>query len=528
MNTLDFRGTGKLTGFYLRQGWITRSIWLFTPALLIMSAMSSYGSMFASQFELNAFVDDNVLNPAVSAIHGFILSKDIQGIVAWNVKTVSLIVIAIFNILAVSKIMRGEEESGRADLLGSGVVGRQSLFAVSITISFATNVVMGILMFLTMLLYGLPADGSLTLSLLMIVGGCLFASFGAVASQLASAKRTASSLGIGLMGLFYVLSFMNNLSAGNNPSSYFTPFRWFFIVRPFAGNHLAFLLVAICLVVIIVALALYLSSKRDVGAGVIHPKAGRSDASPGFNNVFALSWRMHRGLLIVWTIALGIFAFGIGSVDSLVSKMLGEQQTLASWMSLFGEPEKAFLSLMVYVLCLFVSAYGILAVQKIRSEETDGRIEALLSTPMKRSKWMASHILFSTAGSTLILLVIGLCIAIGSVVSGGSVSAFIEIVLMAIVKLPAVLTMAGIAVLLFGLLPKLSVGLSWAIYSLFILIQLLWEMALIPDIIFLLSPFGQVYPTQSLTFATFMLLLAAACVLYGAGLLCFKKRDIQA
>lgn len=527
MKSLDFRGTGKLIRFYFRQNWITRAIWLFTPALLAMSAMASYGSMFASQQELNAFVDENILNPVVAAIHGFILNNDIPSIVSWNIKTVSLIVIAIFNILAVSKIIRGEEETGRADLLQSGMVGRQSLFAASIIISYGTNIVMGIILFITMLAYGLPVGGSLTLSCLLVVGGCLFASIGAFTSQLASARRTASSLGIGVMGLFYMMSFMNNLSADNNLSSYFTPFRWFFIVRPFAGNHLSFLLVAAVLVAAIAGIGLFLSIKRDVGAGIIHPKTGRSAATPGFSNVFALGWRMHRGMLIAWTLVLAVFSLGIGSVDPLVTSMLNEQPTLASWMRLFGEPEEAFLSLMVYVLCLFVSAYGMLAVHKMRSEETEGRIETLLSTPVERVKWMTSHATFSVVGSAFIMLIIGLCIALGSVASGGNADAFGKIMLMSIAKLPAVLIMAGIAALAFGFLPKISVGISWTIYSLFILIQLLWEMRLVPDILFLASPFGQVYPTQPQTLVVFMVLMIVAAILYGMSLLFFKRRDIQ-
>jgi len=131
MNSLDFRGYRKLIRLYLRQDWITRVFWILVPALLVISGMSSYSSMFATQQELNAFVDDSILNPVVAAIHGFILSKDIPGIVVWNIKTVSLIILAIFNILAVSKIIRGEEESGRADLLNACMVGRQSLFGVN-------------------------------------------------------------------------------------------------------------------------------------------------------------------------------------------------------------------------------------------------------------------------------------------------------------------------------------------------------------------------------------------------------------
>ena len=261
---------------------------------------------------------------------------------------------------------------------------------------------------------------------------------------------------------------------------------------------------------------------------MINPKTGRIEAAPGFNNVFALSWRIQKGLLIAWVVSLGIFALGIGSVDPLVSKMLGDSPTLASWMHHFGEHEKAFLALMVYVLGLFVSAYSILAIQKMHAEETDGHLELLLSTRVKRSKWVLSHVLFSVIGSVSILLVIGLCVTVGSIAGGGNAEAFGSIARMAIVKIPAVLVMAGIATFLFGFLPKLSVGLSWAVYSLFILMQLLWEMALVPDIIFLLSPFGQVYPTQTITITTVTLLLLIAAALYWGGLLLFKRRDIQA
>ncbi len=99
------------------------------------------------------------------------------------------------------------------------------------------------------------------------------------------------------------------------------------------------------------------------------------------------------------------------------------------------------------------------------------------------------------------MLVIGLCIDFGSMAGGGA-TAFGKIALMAVQKLPAIFIVGGIAALLFGLFPKVSIGGNWAIYSLFILMQLLWEMALIPDAVFLLTPFG-------------------------AGLSLFKRRDIQ-
>lgn len=526
MGNLDFQGTAKLLRFYLRHGWITWAIWLLTPTLLVISAVASYGSMFASQQELVAFVDESILNPAVAAIHGYILSIDIPGIIAWRVKMLAMIIVGIFNIFAMTKITRGEEESSRAEMLMSGVVGRQAPLAASAILCFASNIIMGLLMFATMTTCGLPVGGSLSLSLLLIVVSCLFAALGAVTSQLYSAKRMASSAAMGALGAFYFISFFNNLSSDNNLTSYFTPFRWFFIIRPFAGDHLGFLVVGVLSVAVFAYLALLLSSKRDVGAGMINPKTGRRDAVPGFRNEWALGWRQHCGMLFTWTIILGIVAFGIGNVNALVSKMLQEQPTLASWMDMFGAPEEAFLSLMLYIISLFVAAYGILAAGRMYSEETDGRAESLFGTPMKRTSWMASHVLFTILGPFVILFVVGCATAIGSAVSGVGTGTFLSFLSASLIKLPAVLVMTGIVVLFFGMFPKIGVALSWSLFSLFIAIQLSWEMGILSETVFLLTPFGHVYPTQPQTIQTFLALSAVALLLYAVGLIGFKRRDL--
>lgn len=97
----------------------------------------------------------------------------------------------------------------------------------------------------------------------------------------------------------------------------------------------------------------------------------------------------------------------------------------------------------------------------------------------------------------------------------------------ALYKLPAIWTTSGIAVLLIGLLPRLSTAISWAVFALFIGLQLFWEMGILPETAFLLSPFGHVYPTRPQTALTFVMLTTVALVLYTIGFMGFKKRDIQ-
>lgn len=322
-----------------------------------------------------------------------------------------------------------------------------------------------------------------------------------------------------------MISFLNNLSAENNISSFLTPFRWFFVVRPFAGDRIAFLLIPLALIAAVAAAAFALSARRNVGAGMVQPRKGRGNGAPGLKSEWALAWRMQRGSLLVWTLVLGVFALAIGSVDSLVAQMLRDLPVLADWMGLFGEPHEAFRVLMIYVLSLFVAAYGILATLRLRSEETDGRVDSLLSTRTKRMGLISFHAVYAIIGPVVMLSVIGLAISLGGALSGGA-GLWAQNLSAALGKLPAVWVMSGIVLLLFGVIPKASVGVSWGIFGLFIALQLLWEMGAVPDALVLLSPFGQVYPSrpQSLPVSAVLTLIAALfCFI---GLLGFKRRDI--
>lgn len=527
MKSLDFQGTGALLRFYLKKGWIGRSFWLLTPALLAMSGYASYSNMFASAQELSKFVDESILNPVVAAIHGFILTKDLPGLVSWNIKTVSLVVAAIFNILAMTKITRGEEESGRTDVLCSCVIGRQAQLTVASIICLCINFVMGLLLTLTMAAFGMDFAGSLGMGLLITVGSSLFTALAAVTSQLTSSRRAANSIAMALLGGFFVLSFFNNLTANINISSYLTPFRWFFILRPFDSNSFGILLGALSAVAVVFVAAMILSSRRDVGEGIIPHRIGKADAPAYLRNVWALSLRMHRGALFSWTVVLFIFAVGIGSVDALVAEMMEGVPVLASWMSLFGAPEDAFLALMIFVMSMFVAAYGILAVLRFRAEEAEQHVDALLSTKTTRNNLMGSHAVFSVGGTALIAFTIGLGVVLGKTMSGGLSGGDWGALSAALYKLPAIWVTCGLVVLLIGLLPRVSTAISWSVFALFICLQLFWEIGILPETAFLLSPFGHVYPTRPQTALTFVILTIVALVLYMIGFMGFKKRDIQ-
>ncbi|MCB8818590.1 ABC transporter permease [Desulfosporosinus shakirovi] len=522
----EFAGTGRLIRLALHQNRILRMIWLLLPALIAIGTVSSYSSMFTTQQELLKFINESVSNPVVIGMHGHVLTATLAGLSAWKIKVLSQLIVGIFNIIVVIKLTRSEEESGRFELLGATVVGRQSHLAAALIVAFGTNLVMGLLITLG-LSSKLPLAGSISMGLMIALSGCLFAAMAGIAAQLTDGARAASSIAISAFAAMFILSFLNNTNVESGGLLLITPFSWFFAIRPFAGDRFWIFAMILCLIFVFTIAAFILSSKRDVGEGIFHPRLGRSEAAPRFKSPLALSWRLQRGMLLGWTVALGVFGFGIGSVNQTVAKMFNESSSMASWVQEYGGPNEAFFALVLFVMALFTSAYALLAVLRLRSEESSLRAEPLLSASVERVRWAVSHIIFAIVGSTIIMITIGITSGLSSGVIAGDVWSELSRTLGAsIVKLPSIWVMAGIAVLLFGLLPKLATGLSWGIFGIFLIIQSIWELGQVNQAVFNLSPFAYVYPNHSITAMPLVILTLIAGILIVGGLIGFRHREI--
>ena len=98
----------------------------------------------------------------------------------------------------------------------------------------------------------------------------------------------------------------------------------------------------------------------------------------------------------------------------------------------------------------------------------------------------------------------------------------------ALVQLPAVWVMAAVGTALFGLLPRLVVGGTWAILAVVLSITTLGEPLRLDQWTLDLSPFAHLprLPAAAFTAAPLAWLLATAAVLAAAGLAGFRRRDL--
>jgi ABC-2 type transport system permease protein len=189
----------------------------------------------------------------------------------------------------------------------------------------------------------------------------------------------------------------------------------------------------------------------------------------------------------------------------------------------------AFFVLVMTMVGLFAAGYAIATVLRLRDEETEGRVEPLLATGTGRVSWGISHLVVAWVGTLLFVTVTGLAAAVGYVgTAGGGGTEVGRIVGAALVQAPAALVLAGVAVALFGLAPRATVGGAWSALSVVVLVFLVGTLLKLSHWILDISPFTHVpkFPGSAVSATPLVWLSVVAVLLTAAGLVGLRRRDI--
>jgi ABC-2 type transport system permease protein len=466
-----------------------------------------------------------MLGPAFGATLG--------ALTVWRAGLVFTIV-GLASLLTVIRHTRTDEEAGRRELLGSSVVGRHAPLAAALLVTFAADLLLGAVVAAGMIGLGLPATGSVAYGLAVAAAGWMFAAVGAVAAQLTEGGGGARGIGLGALGLAYLLRAAGDTAGGDSALgwlSWLSPIGWTQQTRPYAGERWWILGLAVTFVVVLATVALVLLARRDVGAGILPSRLGPAAAAPWLRSPLALAWRLHRGLLLGWTAGLAVMGAVIGSVADSVNQMAAESVQLKDLLERLGGEKvlsDAYIAGVMVIFAMAAAGYAIQATLRLRAEEEGLRAELVLATATSRVRWAASHLLFGLLGPTAALTAAGLAEGLAYGLVGGEVGRELPRVLAgALVQLPAVLVLSGVAMALFGLRPRLT-AVSWAALAASAFLVLLGPLLRLGQLLLDLAPFSHIpkVPGADVAAASLAWLLAVTAVLVAAGLAGFRRRDL--
>ena len=193
----------------------------------------------------------------------------VGGYSAWRVGGTLSLFAAVFGLLAAVRAMRADEDTGRAELVLAGIIGRRSGYLAAVGAIAAAIVLLWLAAFAGSVAGGLDVGGSAYLALAVVSPAPVFVGVGAIASQLAPTRRIALELGGAVAGLAFLLRVIADTSAGAGWLRWATPLGWAEELRPFTGAMPLVLLLPVVVSVALVAAAARIYLGRDIGSGVL-------------------------------------------------------------------------------------------------------------------------------------------------------------------------------------------------------------------------------------------------------------------
>jgi ABC-2 type transport system permease protein len=525
-------GTGALVRLALRRDRIMLPVWLAVFVLMAMSAAAGTVQLYPTAGSWVGPAETWNHSQSLVALYGRVYDSSSVGSLA-VVKPLGTMaaILAVFAIILVVRHTRAEEESGRLELLGATVVGRYAPLTAALLVAVGANLALGVLGAFAMISMGLPADGSFAFGAAWASVGIAFAAIAAVAAQLSRSARTATGIGVAVLGVVYVLRAVGDTVEVTGPNwlTWLSPIGWAQQFRPYAENRWWVLLIVVSFAVLAVVAAYTLVARRDLGAGLVPDRAGPATAAPSLRSPLALAWRLHRGQLLSWTAGFTLLGLLFGNFASTVGEFFDNPRAREVLAKLGGEQgfTDAYLVAMLGMVGIGASAYGIQAAMRLRVEENALHAEPLLATAVGRVRWAASHITIAVLGTTLLMLAVGTSAGLAHGARVGDMGQVGRVLGGALVQLPAAWVLTGIVVAAFGFAPRL-VAAGWAALVGFLLLAEFGPLLEFDQWVMDISPYAHVpkIPGADFTATPMVTLTVLAALLLAAGLAAFHRRDI--
>jgi ABC-2 type transport system permease protein len=522
-------GLGTLLRFTLRRERVRIPVYVLVLVALIASTAAQSEQLYPTAASRADYVATVNGNPGLIAMVGPPYGvTSVGGDTAWQWGAFGAVVAALMSMFIVGRHTRGEEQSGRSELVRASVVGRAAPLAAALTVAVVAQLLMGAATALVMIAIDTPAAGSIALGASLAGVGVLFAGVAAVAVQVSQSTGGAYGLVGAVLGASYALRAAGDV--GDGTLSWLSPIGWGQAMRPYADERWWPLLLLLGFAFVLCWAAFALLARRDDGAGLLVPGPGPPHASPALARPVGLAFRLQRGALIGWAVGLFLGGLSIGLTAQDADSILGDSKEVDElFAQAAGSLVDNYLAVSLLSMALIGTGFALAAVLKMRSEETAGRLEPLLATALARPRWAAGYVAVAAGGTVVVLAASGLGAGIADALESDDLERLPLLVGSSVAIAPAVWVLIGLAVALFGLLPR-AVAAVWGALAACYLAAFLGPLLGLPDWVMDLSPFTHVplLPAADFDLVPLLVLTAIAAALCCVGLVGFRRRNVPA
>ena len=521
-------GIGVLLRAFLRRDRWMLLWWTLGTVLLYYSQAVSVAGLYATQAEFDRAAAAMQGNAALIAMAGPDRALNtIGGQVAWQSTAFGAIVVGMMSMFLVGRHTRAEEESGRDELLRAAAVDRRATTTAALMEALLANALVGLLVALSLVSFPLAVADSAALGVGLMLCGWVFSGTALAAAQLTSTTRAMYGVAGGVIGVAYLLRAIGDL--GTPALTWSSPIGWYQQMYAFSGLRwwpAAFLVVAAA-VAAVAAYAVFL--RRDWGAGVLAARPGPARARPLLGSGAGLAWRLQKGQVVGWSLAMLLVGMSYGSLGTDVGEMIGDSEVTRDLM-VQGDADlvDGFYATAILMLALICCGFATSSALRPRSEEDDGRVEELLATALPRRGWLLGHVAVTVLGTVAVVACAGAGLGLGFGLVAGDAGGGVDLAVATLGYLPPVLCLAAVTRLLYGVSAR-ATTLAWLPLLLAVVVMLFGVVLDLPQWLQDLSPFEHLalVPAQDFRWTPFLAVAVLALALSVAGQAAFGRRDVH-
>lgn len=457
----------------------------------------------------------------VATPEGFVLSR-------WGMFG---ILVAVWGMLAGIRLLRGAEEAGHGEPLRAGVITPRGLLASALAALFTIYAIFAVAIGVT------HSAVDMDLATAWALGGAVallagtFAAVGAVASQLAAARRRAVGLAGGFLGLALGVRLLAAATATPDWVWWATPFGWMGFLHEVDAARWAVFTAFSALVVVLMGMA-FLLARRDLHGGLVGSVEEAVARARPVRSQSVLALRLTAGSATAWGLIIGLLAAAFGLLARDLVDAMDEFPTMVEvFNEMFGmvlDSPEGMLATTFFFVAVLLAVAAAAQTAAIREEEASWRIEHLLVRPVGRTRWLVTRVLVAAAALLAVALAGGVVGWAATGIAGAPV-AFGDAVLAGLNVVPVSWLALGVGVAAFGLAPRLTAPLVYGLVVAAFLLDFVGPFLDLPRWVLDLSPYRHItaVPAVGMNVNAALVMIVVGLTAAIVGLTAFRRRDLK-
>ena len=432
-------GLGSVYAKTLRDSRLAIVVVAGVLSLFILGAGADYGKSYTTPQAREGFV--NLITQLPAAMRGIYGSPapahlaTLGGMIAFKDAAAVAVVAGFWSILALSSTLAGEARRGSLEFVAVTPLGPRQIalekLAAHVTGLGIALAVLAAVSWLTGAAFGtLPGDAISAQAALgfAVWAGLMALASGSVAFALAPLVGRAGAAGIAgvvMVGGFLVYGYEASVPAFSGLAN-LTWFGWTARDQPLAGQFDWPSLIPVALLaVVLLAVGVEAFARRDLGVTAAIPWFRFPAATLGLRGPLGRSLGDRLPVALAWGAGMGLFGMVVGASARSFSTSLGttSQSSLNLFHTLFPAIDLTtaggFLQLVFLEFGLIFAGFAaVTLIGGWASDESEGRLDLLLTAPVGRARWVIASGLGVLAAIVAMTVVTAVGIGTGAAIVG--------------------------------------------------------------------------------------------------------------